>query len=371
MRRSWLWTPPFLIAAAIVWLSHQTHYPGGVALPPPLDKVAHAAVFGALAFFLELAWRNVRHDFPTYRRHLWIFLGVLLFAVSDEWHQAFVPGRDCSALDWLADAVGAVMGLGLAMLPFVRGSRRPVFGWWRGTRARRDPGRPLILVADPHWSEELTGLQETTRLHPEADWLFLGDIFEVWVGLPGMETEAQRSFLWWVQERRNAGRWIGLWTGNRDYFLDRFSGRFDLLGEGPGGDLPEEGLVFEHGDLVNGGDLVYRLWNLFSRSSFIWLLIRMLPAVLAQGLALRLERAMRVPGRGRMVVPREAFAAAAAECPGATFLTGHFHVHATVGSGVALPWAHEGAFAVWDRGRLELLAAPSGTRAGAFAPRKP
>lgn len=372
MRRFWIWTPPLLIAIAIVWLSSQTHYPGGLSLPPPLDKVAHASAFGALAFFLELALRGTRHDLPMYRRHLWIFLAVALFGVSDEWHQSFVPGRDCSAGDWLADVIGAALGLAAAMGPFLLGQRHPGAGWWRGRQERPDPERPLILVADPHWGEELTGLREITRRYPEADWLFLGDVFDVWVGLPGLETEPQRSFLWWVQERRNAGRWIGLWMGNRDFFLDRFAGQFDLLGEGVGGALPLERLAFEHGDLVNGTDRRYRFWNLVSRSAFMWILVALLPPTLAQRLASRLERSMRTTNQGyRLAFPQEAFVEAAAEYAGSTFVTGHFHTHEEAGSAVALPWAHEGAFVLWNHGLLELLPVPVRSDATFFQSKHP
>jgi UDP-2,3-diacylglucosamine pyrophosphatase LpxH len=359
MRRFWIWTPPLLIAVAIIWLSSRTHYPGGITLPPPLDKFAHASIFGALAFCLDLAWRSTRHDLPIYRRHFWVFLAVTLFGLSDEWHQSFVPGRDCSAMDWLADATGTALGLALSLWPFLRGKRHPDFGWWRGKLERPDPTRPLILVADPHWGEELTGLREVTRKYPEADWLFLGDVFDVWVGLPDLATESQRSFLWWVQERREGRRWIGLWMGNREFFLDRLAGQFDLLGEGVGVALAGEPLAFEHGDLVNGADRRYRLWNLVTRSAFTWVLVSLLPPGLARRLSVYLERSMRSANPGyRLVFPQEAFAAAAAEHPGTTFLTGHFHVHEVVGNGVVLPWAHEGAFARWEQGHLELLSAP-------------
>ncbi len=32
-----------------------------------------------------------------------------LYGLSDEWHQSFVPGRDASLGDWLADTIGAVL----------------------------------------------------------------------------------------------------------------------------------------------------------------------------------------------------------------------------------------------------------------------
>ena len=372
MRHVWAWTPPLLIALAIAWLGGRPEYPGGISLAPPMDKLAHAAAFGTLAFFLELALRRTRHDLPMYQRHGWILLAVALSGAADEFHQSFVPGRDCSALDWLADLSGAFLGPGLAMVPFLCGRRQARFGWWRGTRRRPEPGRPLILVADPHWREDLTGLEEVTRRCPGADWLFLGDIFEVWLGLPGLETEAQRAFLWWVRERREAGRWVGLWMGNRDYFLDRLSGQFDLIGEGTGGALPEERLAFEHGDLVNGKDRGYRLWNLCSRSGLAWLLVGLLPDSLVQRLTMGLEGSMRAAQRGcRGGFPRAAFAAAAAEHPGSTFLTGHFHTHEEEGTGIALPWAHEGAFALWDGDRVELLDTPPGSDATFPVPDRP
>lgn len=359
MRHPWIWIPPVVTATAIFWLSQQPGQSLALDLPTFSDKVAHAFAFGLLAFTLDRAFRKSRHDWPMYRRHLWVFLLVAAYGASDEWHQSFIFGRDTSVFDWLADVVGAVLGISLATLPFILGKRTAEFGWWRGTRERPDPGRPLVLVADPHWGEELTGLREITRRYPEADWLFLGDVFDVWVGLPGMETEPQRSFLWWVQERRAGGRWIGLWMGNREYFLDRLSHHFDLLGEGLGGALPAEGLVFEHGDLINRADRRYRFWNVISRSAFTWLVVGLMPPWVARRLAMRLEEMMRTTNLAyRLSFPHEAFTAAAAEAPEAVFLSGHFHTHHTEGEGISLPWAHEGGFALWHEGKLELLAAP-------------
>ncbi len=356
MKQKGIWILPLAVAATIIWLSHQPSLPMAVSLPPPLDKLAHFVAFGVLAASMELAMRSTYHDLPVYRRHLLVFLCVAIFGAMDEWHQYFVPGRAHEFLDWVADSAGAVFCLGLMSLPFFWSRRLVSFGWWRGSRERPDPSRPLILVADAHWCEELTGLREATNAHPEADWLFLGDVFDVWVGVPGMQTEAQRSFLWWVEERRAAGRWVGLWMGNREYFLDSLGPRFSLLGEGIEGSLPSENLAWEHGDLLNTRDHQYRFWCLISRSGFVWLLVRMLPGRMASVLAARLERGMRTTNRAyKLAFPREAFQAAAAHHDQALFLTGHFHTYEVEGNGISLPWAHEGAFMVWQHGRVEPL----------------
>jgi len=360
MRRLWIWILPLAIASTIVWLSSHSSLPAGIELPHPYDRLAHAAAFGVLALTLEWSLRATTHGLPLHRRHLWIGLAVVFFAASDEWHQRFVPGREGDVIDWLADVSGGGLALALSCLPLLKGRHLGGLSWWRGSRERSDPSRPLILVADPHWGEELLGLREATLAYPEADWLFLGDVFDVWVGFPEMQTEAQRSFLWWVRERRAAGRWVGLWMGNRDYFLDGYSDLFDLIGEGTGGMLPGEALAFEHGDLINGLDRGYRVWNLISRSGFTWLLACVLPGRAARALSERLERSLRTTNaKYRVAFPRQAFREAAAECPSMTFLTGHFHSHEVEGTAVALPWAHEGAFVCWRQGSLEFLAPPS------------
>ncbi len=202
----------------------------------------------------------------------------------------------------------------------------------------------------------LTGLETATAAHPEADWLFLGDVFDVWVGFPGMESDAQRAFLAWADGRRAAGRWVGLWLGNREYFLDPHAARFDLMGEGTGGGLEDEGLVWEHGDLVNAADRQYRLWNLASRSGPVWLLFRLMPAGTARRVSAWMERKLRTTNAAyKLRFPREAFRAAAQAHSGKTFLTGHFHTHEVEANGIALPWAHEGQFMVWRQGKVAPL----------------
>ena len=356
MRMRWLWTLPLAVAATIVWLSAQSSYPGGVSLPPPLDKVAHLSVFAALAWALDLAFQQNRPDLPVYKRHMVVFMAVSFWGATDEWHQYFVPGRACELGDWIADTLGGALALLVRALPALFGRHLRVLSWWRGTTKRPDPSRALILVADPHWSTDLTGLEAATAAHPEADWLFLGDAFDVWVGLPGMQSEAQLCFLAWVDARRSAGRWVGLWLGNREYFLDGHAPRFDLMGEGIGGQLTGEALAWEHGDLVNSADLPYRIWHLISRSGPLWLTFRLLPGDTARSVAAWLEQKLRTTNAAyRLAFPREAFRTAALAHAGCTFVTGHFHTHECEANGIALPWAHEGQFMVWRAGRVETL----------------
>ena len=301
-----------------------------------------------------LARRRV--DLPSYRRHFRIFtilavssLGAMILLSKGHMGQ----GRWGS---WLFILLGATAGLAAVTLGRLRSRNLTAWGWHRGSTKRPDPARPLILVADPHWSDELVGLQAATRLHPDADWLFLGDVFDVWVGLRGMTSDAQRSFLAWVRERRRAKRWVGLWMGNREFFLDCHAELFDLMGEGVGGSLEGENLAFEHGDLINFRDWKYRLWNRISRSGPMWLLFRTMPGRMAAFIAAKLERQMRTTNRSyKLAFPREAFRAAAKANGQSVFLTGHFHTHEVEDNGIALPWAFDGSFMMWREGRVESL----------------
>lgn len=74
-----------------------------------LRKSAHLASFALLA--LLLAW--ALGALLDRRRALWLALGLtLLYAISDEVHQTFVPGRQGRWWDVLIDTAGAALALG-------------------------------------------------------------------------------------------------------------------------------------------------------------------------------------------------------------------------------------------------------------------
>jgi VanZ family protein len=77
-------------------------------------KTAHLAEYGVLAVLLWRARRKpVRGDTQPWLRSDALFaLGLaVLFAVTDEWHQSFVPSRQGQLSDVLLDSCGAALGL--------------------------------------------------------------------------------------------------------------------------------------------------------------------------------------------------------------------------------------------------------------------
>lgn len=78
-----------------------------------LRKIAHMVEYGILAL---LILRALARTWPGWGRVRWLTMAALvaiLYAVSDEFHQAYVPGRGPSATDVLIDSMGVVLGLRL------------------------------------------------------------------------------------------------------------------------------------------------------------------------------------------------------------------------------------------------------------------
>ncbi|MEZ5741184.1 MAG: VanZ family protein, partial [Burkholderiaceae bacterium] len=93
-------------------------------LAAPFDKLAHLGYFGCLA---GLFW--IGSGGSPWRSALVALAMVALFGAADETVQAYTPGRDASALDWLADMVGALLAvttLSLLRARFVTGAGRPI-----------------------------------------------------------------------------------------------------------------------------------------------------------------------------------------------------------------------------------------------------
>jgi VanZ family protein len=102
------WAPPTVWAAIILIL---TSLPG--ADIPRLnfadaDKLAHGTLYAILGLL------SVRASGRP-RRPAWVLVIVLgsvaLLGALDEWHQQFISGRCVEFLDWVADCLGAAVGV--------------------------------------------------------------------------------------------------------------------------------------------------------------------------------------------------------------------------------------------------------------------
>lgn len=77
-------------------------------------KTAHAAEYALLALLVWRALRRPRRGDNRpwhWREAILAFAFATLFAVSDEWHQAYVPNRQGHPGDVILDSTGAALGL--------------------------------------------------------------------------------------------------------------------------------------------------------------------------------------------------------------------------------------------------------------------
>lgn len=81
---------------------------------PHLDKVVHFGLYGVLgyaAWFAFAAYGQTKGKSASWMAGVAASVA-LIYAVSDELHQLYVPFRSCDAADLIADAmgIGAVVG---------------------------------------------------------------------------------------------------------------------------------------------------------------------------------------------------------------------------------------------------------------------
>ncbi len=104
-----LWAPLVLYMAGIFYASSLSQPP----LPPGGDKPWHLLAYVGLAVLVvrAMAAGLPRRIAPA--TAAWSIAIGIAYAMSDEFHQAFVPGRTADVRDLVADALGVIVGTGL------------------------------------------------------------------------------------------------------------------------------------------------------------------------------------------------------------------------------------------------------------------
>jgi len=103
-----LWLPPLLYMAAIFFLSSESD-PAPQVTARVWDKALHCVEYGGLALLL---CRALLGEGIGWAAALVVALvATSAYGASDEWHQSFTPGRSSDVRDWMADSLGAAIGL--------------------------------------------------------------------------------------------------------------------------------------------------------------------------------------------------------------------------------------------------------------------
>lgn len=99
-----------ILAAYWVALFVLTHIPIKIRVPVTnWDKAAHVVAYAGLSFLLACVLS--RPDRSAIRLCVAVLAMALFYGAADELIQALIPGRTADWKDWLADVLGAVIGL--------------------------------------------------------------------------------------------------------------------------------------------------------------------------------------------------------------------------------------------------------------------
>ena len=108
----WYWAPVSLYAGVIFYLSAQSHPEDQLPsflLKEISDKVLHAVEYGILSLLCYRAFSRAAGPGLARQAVVLAILTAAVYGLTDEVHQAFVPLRESSWQDWLADTVGATL----------------------------------------------------------------------------------------------------------------------------------------------------------------------------------------------------------------------------------------------------------------------
>jgi UDP-2,3-diacylglucosamine pyrophosphatase LpxH len=196
---------------------------------------------------------------------------------------------------------------------------------------------PVAVVADAHLggpggaAEPL--VRQLDRLaRPECErLLFLGDLFQVWVGSARFETRDVRSIVGALQRLRERRITLHYVEGNRDFFLAEsvYASFFDTVGTEFAFESAGKRYLAVHGDGINREDYLYRFWRRVSKNRLSrWAMLH-LPSRLANRIIHGFEHELaKTNFRHKVALPAEAIEEYARRRLAEGFdslLLGHFH----------------------------------------------
>ena len=104
-----LWFPVVTWAVFIFYLSGIPDLKTGFEFDFILRKISHVVEYLILVWLLYRAFAGSFDNINTPRLFIYPAVLCFLYAISDELHQSFVPGRNCSIQDVLIDTIGILV----------------------------------------------------------------------------------------------------------------------------------------------------------------------------------------------------------------------------------------------------------------------
>ena len=121
MAKSFLkyWLPLYVYAGIIFYFSGKPSTLPEIAIPF-FDKIVHVFEFTVFGLLAARAFKNSSKSTMFENFKILAVIVSVAYGVLDEFHQGFIPERQFSVFDMIADGIGGILGA------FVYGSRNPV-----------------------------------------------------------------------------------------------------------------------------------------------------------------------------------------------------------------------------------------------------
>jgi VanZ family protein len=98
-----------VVMGFIFFFSHQSGDTLHLPSVPGIDKAGHMAIYGLLAITVLWFLGSAKKQVEPVGTALKTILFCVLYGMSDEWHQTFIPDRMVSCYDLLADLAGPML----------------------------------------------------------------------------------------------------------------------------------------------------------------------------------------------------------------------------------------------------------------------
>lgn len=104
------WLPVIIWAIVIFTVSSLSTFPKQVEQLLSFDELAHAAEYAIFGFLLARAFANSKKENLKNNFRFFAIICAIIYGISDELHQYFIPLRTMSIIDLIYDCIGAAVG---------------------------------------------------------------------------------------------------------------------------------------------------------------------------------------------------------------------------------------------------------------------
>jgi UDP-2,3-diacylglucosamine pyrophosphatase LpxH len=139
----------------------------------------------------------------------------------------------------------------------------------------------MIIITDAHISKASGNHATFFKMLEffediQQDLIFLGDIFELWVALPGYESDIHHAYIEWCRDQKKY-RTIGFMEGNREYYLAAEKPQAFSWCSADAWYRDEAGNLFVHGDQINRRDKNYLAFRKLLKNRVAQFILNCLP----------------------------------------------------------------------------------------------